>query len=364
MKLTPTKKVLDDWLEERFGFSKLRDLAKKKMVPHHRYSFSYYFGGAVLFLLIIQIITGIVLLFNYKASAETAHQSVMQIMTDIPFGWLVRSVHHWGSNLMILILFAHFFSTMAMKAYRKPRELTWFTGFALLGICLTMGYSGYVLPWDERALFAVKVGSQMPESLPLIGEHLKSFMRGGDQIGAFTLNRFFALHVGLMPWLLVASMALHLMFVQIQGMSVPPVIERRARQRKVKTKARPFFSYDLFQDFANWAVLLGVVITLAVLYPAQLEPPADMLIPAPEGVKPDWFFLAVFQTLKIVPTTVLGLSGEQVGIVATALAAIFILFIPVFDRKSAHGQKSPLFTTIAWLVLIYFIIMSLWGYFS
>jgi quinol-cytochrome oxidoreductase complex cytochrome b subunit len=364
LRLTITKKDVENWLEYRFGFNKLIDLAREKMVPHHRYSVAYYLGGAILFLTIIQIITGILLLFNYKASAESAHQSVTQIMTTIPFGWLIRSVHHWGSNLMILILFAHLFSTMLMKSYRKPRELTWFTGFALFLISLILGYSGYLLPWDERAFFAVKVGSQMPAPIPLIGENMRSFLRGGDQIGEFTLNRFFALHVGLMPWLLVVVMALHLVFVQIQGMSVPLGIEEKARKNKKKIPARPFFSYDLFQDFSNWAILLGIIVTLAIIYPASLEGPADMLKPAPKGVKPDWFFLAVFQTLRIIPTTVFGFSGEAVGIIATTIAAIFFMFMPVFDRKTAHDQKSPVFTAIAWFTLSYFIIMSVWGYYS
>jgi len=351
-------------LEERLGISKFIDFSRTKMIPHHKYSTFYYLGGAVLFLGMLQIATGILLLFYYKASADAAHESVARIMTEIPYGWLIRSIHHWGSNLMILLLLAHFFSTMIMKAYRKPRELSWLTGMGLLGVVMTLGFSGYILPWDERALFAVKVGTQMPEGIPLVGEHMRGFLRGGDQVGDFTLNRFFALHVGVMPWLLAGLMGMHMMLIQLGGISVPIGIEQEAKKRGKKIEGRPFFPYGLFEDFANWAILLGILITLAVFLPAHLEAPADMLSPAPDGVKPDWFFLAAYQTLKIMPATVFGISGERLGTIAMAMGAMFVAFTPFLDRKAAVGKKGSLFTAISWLILIYFVVMSLWGYFS
>lgn len=364
MELNFDYKKFREGLDERYGLDKFIEFIRKKTVPVHRFSISYYTGGVVLFLFIIQILTGFFLLFNYKAAPETAHDSIAYIMTEVPFGWLIRSIHHWSSNLMIFLLFIHFFSVLLLKTYRKPRELTWITGIVLLLCSLTMGYTGYILPWDDRAFFAVKVGTQMPESLPLIGEQIKVFLRGGRFVTEATLNRFFALHVGLIPWILAGVLGLHLLLIQIQGMSIPRSVEKEALRLDKKIEEVPFFPHYFLHDLSLWLLLLGILVTLAVLEPANIGPKANPLEPAPPGVKPDWFFLSIYQTLKIIPSQIIFISGETLGIVIIFLVVVFLAFIPFFDRASSREETSPLFTFLGLTITLYFVLMTIIGYFT
>src|SRR5436309_12823941 len=144
------------WLDERLSISTLAAMAQKKEVPVHRHTIWYYFGGMTLFLFIVQVVTGILLLLYYRPSAETAFESVQFIMTEVEFGWLVRSVHSWSANLMIATAFIHMFSTLFLRSFRRPRELTWVSGAFLLFLSLAFGFSGYLLPWNKLAYFATK----------------------------------------------------------------------------------------------------------------------------------------------------------------------------------------------------------------
>jgi cytochrome b6 len=170
------------FLDERFMLSGLISFGRKKKVPEHRRSFWYFFGGICLFLTGIQVATGVMLLLYYTPSIDAAHESVQFIMSEVKFGWLIRSVHSWTANILIGLLFVHMFSTFFLKAYRKPRELTWITGFLLLVLFMAFGFSGYLLPWNELSYFATRVGTDIAGSLPLIGGWLKSVILGGPEV--------------------------------------------------------------------------------------------------------------------------------------------------------------------------------------
>src|SRR5512146_1547449 len=148
-------------LDERFGWAELIAPLKKKTVPQHRLSYWYFLGGITLFLFFVQIATGILLLLYYRPSSNEAFESVQYIMTQVQFGWLIRSIHSWSANLMIFTAFAHMFSVLFLKAYRKPRELTWISGVILLVLAMGFGFSGYLLPWNTLAFFATKVGTDI-----------------------------------------------------------------------------------------------------------------------------------------------------------------------------------------------------------
>ena len=154
------------WAQERLGLAPLQRLAKEKTVPLHRHTLWYYLGGMTLFLFTIQVVTGILLLLYYRPSPEEAFESVQFIMTDVSFGWLIRSIHSWSANLMIGTLFVHMFSVYFLKAYRSPRELTWVTGVLLFFVALAFGFSGYLLPWNKLAFFATRVGTEIPRVVP------------------------------------------------------------------------------------------------------------------------------------------------------------------------------------------------------
>src|SRR3989338_2486290 len=212
------------WIEERTGLSVLAELARKKRVPRHRHTFWYYLGGMTLFLFGVQVGTGILLLLYYRPSAEEAFESIQFLMTEVQFGWLIRSIHAWAANLMILTLFVHLFSVLLLKAYRPPREVTWFSGMALFGIALGFGFTGYLLPWNELAYFATKVGTEITGAVPLVGGFLLRLLRGGDEVTGATLTRFYGIHVAVLPLLVTALLGLHLFLVQKHGMSVPPSV--------------------------------------------------------------------------------------------------------------------------------------------
>ncbi len=158
---------LFQWLDERFHLTPLIEFSRHKMVPVHRHTIWYYMGGVSLFLFIVQLFTGILLLFYYQPGEESAYASVRFIMNKVPFGWLFRSIHSWGANLFIFFIFLHMFSTYFTRAFAKPRELTWVTGFVLLALAMGFGFSGYLLPWNELAFFATKVGTDIAGVVPV-----------------------------------------------------------------------------------------------------------------------------------------------------------------------------------------------------
>ena len=169
------------WLDERVGLAGLEKLAQKKEVPIHRHTVWYYLGGMTLFLFLVQVGTGILLLFYYRPSAEEAYESVQFLMAEVDFGWLIRSIHSWAANLMIFTLFLHLFSVLLLKAYRPPREVTWLSGIGLMAIAMGFGFTGYLLPWNELAYFATKVGTEITGVVPGIGPFLRRLLRGATR---------------------------------------------------------------------------------------------------------------------------------------------------------------------------------------
>ncbi|HSB60440.1 MAG TPA: cytochrome b N-terminal domain-containing protein, partial [Vicinamibacteria bacterium] len=180
------------WLDERAGSEDLGHLLRAKVVPRHRYSVFYYLGGMALFLFAVQVGTGLLLLLYYEPGVSTAYESVKRISSEIPFGWLIRSIHRWSADLFIGVIALHMLTAFVMKAYRRPRELTWLTGIATLGIALGFGFSGYLLPWDEIAFFATSVGTAVAGAFPIVGPTLLQVLRGGEDVTGATLARFFA----------------------------------------------------------------------------------------------------------------------------------------------------------------------------
>src|ERR1700746_2638064 len=239
-----------DWLDQRFGWDDLIAPLRHKTVPLHRLSYWYFLGGITLFLFVIQVLTGILLLLYYRPGANEAFESVQHIMTKVKFGSLTRSIHSWSANLMVFTAFAHMFSVAFLKAYRKPRELTWVTGMVLLFLCLGFGFSGYLLPWNTLSFFATKVGTEVAGRVPIVGHPTLVFLRGGEDIGSATLARFFSLHVVILPALTVGMVLLHLLLVQKFGMSVPPSVEKH--RSRFGNEVRFFPNYFL-RDVMAWS---------------------------------------------------------------------------------------------------------------
>jgi cytochrome b6 len=346
------------WLDARVGLAEVERLAKKKEIPVHRHTVWYYFGGMTLFLFQVQVITGILLLLYYRPSAEEAYESIQFLMAEVQFGWLIRSIHAWSANLMIFTLFVHLFSVLLLHAYRQPREITWASGIALMGLALAFGFTGYLLPWNELAYFATKVGTEITGAVPVVGAFLRRLLRGGEEVTGATLTRFYGIHVAVLPLLTTLLLGLHLFLVQKHGMSVPPGVERRAEGRRVM----PFFPNFLLRDLAGWLLALAVLAALAAYYPAELGKKADPFAPAPIGIKPEWYFMFMFQTLKYLPSYILGIEGEIVGVLGFGLGGLLLLLVPFLDWRSARGERSRLFTGIGLAVILYMALLTYLGY--
>jgi cytochrome b6 len=350
------RKAVTAWLDERLSISALTAMAQKKEVPVHRHSIWYYFGGMTLFLFVVQVVTGILLLLYYRPSSENAFESVQFIITEVKFGWLIRSVHSWSANLLIATLFIHMFSVFFLRAYHKPREITWITGVLLLFIAIGFGFSGYLLPWNKLAFFATKVGTEIAGVIPIIGRPALRFLRGGDDVTGATLTRFFGFHVAVLPATATVLIGIHVLLVQQHGMSVPPSL---AGQPVKKMKFVPNF---LLRDLIGWILAIGVLAALAALFPWELGEKADAFAPAPAGIKPEWYFLFMFQTLKLIPAKIWKFDGEVIGIMAFNVIALLLFIVPFVDRSPENHRRKLVFNVIGVVALLYIVAMTIVGY--
>lgn len=326
----------------------------RKKVPEHRATAWYALGGIVMLFFTIQVLTGILLMVYYRPSQPW--QSVQRIVTEVPFGAYVRSVHHWSANLMVLALFVHLFSTFFMKAYRPPRELTWFTGLGLAGLTLFFSFSGYLLPWDDLSFFATRVGITEMEKGPVIGPWLANLLRGGPDVTTDTIGRFYVFHVTVLPLLVLGLLSVHLLFIQLQGVSEPDRFATLPAERK---RYRSFFGEFLVGEVPIWLLFSGLVVTLAAMLPRGLAAEADVTAAAPAGIKPEWYFLAPYQALKLFPGRL-----ELAGITLMGLAALSLAAVPFLDRAVPSDTRGRLVTALGVAGLVALIVMTVWGWSS
>jgi cytochrome b6 len=323
------------WVDERLGLSELAAFARHKKVPVHSQSFWYYWGGISLFLFMVQCFTGVLLLVYFRPGAE-AYESVRQITFVMHFGWLIRSAHAWAANLMIFAIMVHMFSVFFMKAYRKPREFGWLSGMALLGVATVFGFSGYLMPMDELSYFATKVGLEIPASIPIVGSAIANMLRGGPEVSEFTVQRFFALHVVVLPALFLPLLGFHLWLVQRHGNAVPPCEEAKPVGER---KSEPFMPNFLRKDLAMWLISLNVLALLASVFPWTLGKQYDALAPAPIGIHPEWYFMSPFEMLKMIGVVLPGVWGEIGGILIFSLGIALWVLIPFYDNSSESGRR-------------------------
>ena len=347
-----------DWLRARVPVDQAVEFAQHKQVPVSKASIWYYFGGVSLFLFIIQVVTGILLMMYYQPGAATAFESVRFIVVQVKFGWLVRSIHTWSANLMIFSVVIHMFSVYFTKAFRRPRELTWITGLVLLGLCMGFGFSGYLLPWNTLAYFATKVGTAIVAVTPGIGRGIMETLRGGKEVGAETLTRFFGLHVAIMPAIFTAVLGVHLLLVQLQGMHEP---HAWAEDPQAKRRYMPFFPNFILRDLLLWLIVLNVLAILAVMFPWELGHKADQSMSAPAGIKPEWYFLFMYQALKYFPGKILGMDGDAIGVLLFGVAGLLWLLVPLWDARLPRGSQNRTLNAIGLAVVLGAILLTAIG---
>lgn len=347
---------LSAWFEERLSLAAVSGFMSRKPVPLHRHTIWTYTGSSILLFFGIQVVTGILLAFYYKPTLEQANASVARIIGEVPLGWIVRSVHGWSASFMIAIVFLHLMSIWITKSYRRPRELTWMSGVALMVISLAFGFTGYLLPWDDLSLSATKVGTDIPRAIPVIGGWITRLLRGGEDVTGDTLTRFFAFHICILPIAIFLVLALHVYLIQRHGISRP--LAEESEDRKVRTI--PFWPNFVFRESVVWLLLFGVLVTIALLFPHHLGSPADLMAPAPEGIRPEWYFLFLFQILKIFPAHILFVSGETLAVLLILLGALFFFCLPLIDNRPLE-RRGRVVTATAWIFLLFAVLMSIWS---
>ncbi|MCL5959979.1 MAG: cytochrome b N-terminal domain-containing protein [Chloroflexi bacterium] len=210
-----------EWVDERLEIKPFFEFFLFRKLPKG-INWWWTFGSATLFLFTLQVTTGMFLALYYSPSPDHAWDSVRFIENEVRFGSLIRGIHHWSASGMVVLVVAHMLRVFVMGAYKYPREATWVVGVVLFTLVLGFGFTGYLLPWDEKAYWATVVGTNMAEQAPLIGKFVLKVLRGGEDLGAVTLTRFFALHVLFLPAMVIPLIGVHLFMVVKQGISAPP----------------------------------------------------------------------------------------------------------------------------------------------
>jgi quinol-cytochrome oxidoreductase complex cytochrome b subunit len=207
-------------LDDRLDIKDAVEKNLSKPVPPH-VNWTFCFGGITLFLFMVQAVTGIMLLMYYRPTVAEAYQSVVYITNNVPFGWLIRGLHHWAANGMIVMVSLHMLRVFFYGAYKPPRDFNWVTGVILLMLTLGFGFTGYLLPWNQISYWATTVGTEAPGAMPVIGEYIIILMRGGPSITQITLTRFFAIHVVILPLAIGFFLMGHFFMIRKQGISGP-----------------------------------------------------------------------------------------------------------------------------------------------
>lgn len=343
-----------DAIDQRIHVVELYEEQMSKYMVPAGLNFWYSMGAVLLVIFCLEIVTGILLLMHYVPYTKEAFASVSHITNVVPAGWLIRRVHAIGANMFVFVLFLHMISVIVMGSYKKPREIHWFVGCFIFAVTLTTCLSGYLLPWSQLSYWATTVATNFPSSIPLVGDWVVGFMRGSNLVSQETLGRFFAMHVSLIPFVLLLLIALHLFVMRRTGISTPPWTDG--------SKKMPFYPHFVVEDLKVIYFFLAILFVFVFFYP-QISFPPDSFDPAnplstPEHIKPEWYFLANYQLLKLVPSEFLGIMLQG------ALAAL-LFFLPFIDRsEERRAWKRPIFGVMVLAGIVLFIVLTIWGHYS
>ena len=337
------------WLDERLDLTSVKRALLDREVPD-RLTWWHTLGSATLTVFVVQVVSGVVLATYYAAAPDHAYDSMLYIQREVASGALLRAIHRWGASFMVVLVVAHMIRVFSMGAYKYPREANWVLGAFMFLVVLGFGFTGYLLPWDQKAYWATQVGTSMAGTAPGIGALLSPLLRGGPQLGAATLTRFYAFHVLWFPLLLGLFVLLHLAMVIRQGIAPrTTAIEQGAPRRTSDPAYAPYYrsAYAatkrggvrfwpdiVAKDLIASGVVVLLLVTLALVFGAPLEAPAD---PTDNSYvpRPEWYFLPLFQLLKLFPG-----SLESVAALGVPLLLVLVLLaLPFFDTRSRRSLR-------------------------
>ena len=308
-----------DWLDHRTGYRDLRRHLLDERLPKGT-GWAFTTGSILLFLLGVQLLTGVVLTMYYVPSPTLAYDSVRFINNELTNGFIVRGLHFWGASFIVVAVVVHMLRVFFYGSYKAPREVTWITGVLLLLLILGFSLSGYLLPWDQKAYWATTVSINIARGTPFVGDYIANVMRGGTSLGALTLGRWYSAHVFLLPAALALFVVSHIALMRRHGISGPLRVQ--------PGPPRAFYPWHAIKDTLAIAAVFALLLTLAVTLPAMLDEianPAD----ASYVPRPEWYFLGLFQLLKYFP----GPLEPVATMMIPGLVVAFLFALPFIDRS-------------------------------
>ena len=355
-----------DWIDERFPLTSSWKAHLSEYYAPKNFNFWYYFGSLALFVLVIQIVTGIFLTMNYKPDAALAFASVEYIMRDVEWGWLIRYMHSTGASAFFIVVYLHMMRGLMYGSYRKPRELIWIFGMLIYLVLMAEAFMGYLLPWGQMSYWGAQVIISLFGAIPGIGEDLALWIRGDYVVSDVTLNRFFAFHVIALPLVLLGLVVAHLVALHEVGSSNPDGIEIKKNKDKVTgvpLDGIPFHPYYTLKDMVGVVVFLIFFSIVLFFMPEMggwfLE--KDNFIPAdplqtPEHIVPLWYFTPFYAILRAIP-------DKFMGVMAMGAAVMILFFVPWLDRGRVKSirYRGGLYKSFLASFVISFIVLGYLG---
>ncbi len=340
-----------DWLDERIRIRSFWSVIEERSIPGGT-SWFYVLGSSLLFIFAMQMLTGIFLALYYVPSPDHAYDSVRFIQEEATFGRFVRGMHHWGASFMMVIIAFHMLRVFIFGSYKKPREVVWLVGVGLIAIVFGFAFTGYLLPWDQKAYWATVVGTNVAGTVPVVGGALLKIVRGGSEIGNLTLSRFFAIHTYVLPWSIALLALLHVLMLELAGPGGTWNTAKHASEPK-----GPLFPDQIYKDSLFILALFLAMAILAIAAPAGLEPRADPTDTS-YNPRPEWYFYFMFQLLRLFegPFEVIG------TVVLPALAGLLLILLPFLDKKAERGPaKRKGLMVVAGLIVVGVIGLTILG---
>ncbi|MGD9786893.1 MAG: cytochrome bc complex cytochrome b subunit [Sulfuricellaceae bacterium] len=345
------------WIDDRFPLTSTWKAHLSEYYAPKNFNFWYFFGSLALLVLVIQIVTGIFLVMNYKPDAALAFASVEYIMRDVPFGWLIRYMHSTGASAFFIVVYLHMMRGLMYGSYRKPRELIWIFGMCIYLALMAEAFMGYLLPWGQMSYWGAQVIVNLFSAVPFVGEELSIWIRGDFVISDATLNRFFSFHVIAVPLVLLGLIVAHIVALHEVGSNNPDGVEikKHKDENGIPLDGIPFHPYYTVKDIVGVVVFLMVFSAVVFFAPTMggyfLEDnnfiPADPF-KTPPHIAPVWYFTPFYAILRAVPP----MFGSQFpGVVAMGVAVVILFFLPWLDRGKVKSirYRGAIYKT--WLTL-------------
>ncbi len=337
-----------DWIDERFPLTKMWNEHLAEYYAPKNFNFWYFFGSLAIVVLVIQIITGIFLTMNYKPDATTAFASVEYIMRDVDWGWLIRYMHSTGASAFFLVVYLHMFRALMYGSYRGPRELLWIFGMMIYLALMAEAFFGYLLPWGQMSYWGAQVIISLFGAIPVIGDDLSLWIRGDFVISDVTLNRFFALHVIAVPFVLVGLVVVHILALHEVGSNNPDGIEIKKNKDKngIPLDGIPFHPYYSVKDIVGVVVFLMFFSFVVFFVPegggylieAPNFEPADPL-KTPEHIAPVWYFTPFYAMLRAITFDIGPFTGKFLGVIVMGAAVMILFFLPWLDKSKVKSIR-------------------------